>query len=119
MSRSARNSWRVKCTALALLLPALALGACAKSNDEAMAEKLAAAEAAAAKAIAAQKAAENAAAVAAASRPAPAPSPEPTPASNNLDNGESVDFSDPPHGGLVPVANDGSADVDASSYQGA
>ncbi|MEJ5975552.1 hypothetical protein WG901_02810 [Novosphingobium sp. PS1R-30] len=114
MSRSAGNSWRVRIAAVAMLLPMLTLGACAKSNDEAMNEKLAAAEAAANKAIAAQKAAENAAAVAAASRPAPAP--EPTPPPNALDEGDGSlsshgedvappsDFSDSSPSGFDPSA---------------
>ena len=74
MGRSAGNSWRVKAGAAAMLLPLLALSACAgSSHDEAMTEKLAAAEAAADKAIAAQHAAEKAAAAAASIHPAPAP----------------------------------------------
>jgi hypothetical protein len=74
MSRSAGNSWRAKAGAVAMLLPMLALSACANSGD-AMNEKLAAAEAAADKAIAAQHAAEKAAATAASIRPAPAAEP--------------------------------------------
>ena len=74
MSRSAANSGRVKAGAMAMVLPLLALTACA-DNDAAMNEKLAAAEAAAAKAIAAQHAAEKAAATAASIRSAPAPEP--------------------------------------------
>ena len=93
MSRSAGNSWRTKAGALAMLLPLLALSACAGgSHDEAMTEKLAAAEAAADKAIAAQHAAEKAAASAASIRPAPAP--EPTVAGDDAlsdnDDGEST-----------------------------
>jgi len=74
MSRSAGNSWRARLGALAMLVPFLALTACA-DNDAAMSEKLAAAEAAADKAIAAQHAAERAAATAASIRSAPAPQP--------------------------------------------
>lgn len=84
MSRSAGNPWR-KAGAAAMLLPLLALAACA-NRDDAMSEKLAAAEAAAEKAVAAQRAAEKAAAIAAGIRPAPAP--EPTVMS---DNGPSFD----------------------------
>lgn len=75
MSRSAGNSWRAKANAAAMLLPLLTLSACGNSNDQQMAEKLAAAEAAAEKAIAAQHAAEKAAATAASIRPAPAQAP--------------------------------------------
>jgi hypothetical protein len=74
MSRSAGISGRAKAGAVALLLPWLALSACS-SQEDAMAEKLAAAEAAAEKAVAAQKAAEKAAAALTAARPAPAPEP--------------------------------------------
>jgi membrane protein involved in colicin uptake len=75
MRRSAGKSWRAKASAIALLVPTLTLGACASQNDV-MAEKVAAAEAAAAKAVAAQQAAEKAAAVLTAN--APAPRAEPT-----------------------------------------
>lgn len=89
MSRSAGNPWRAKAGAVAMLLPFLALAACANRSD-AMDEKLAAAQAAADKAIAAQHAAEKAAASAASIRPAPAA--EPTVMadtdSSNVDDGE-------------------------------
>ena len=75
MSHPAGNPWRASAAAFAMLLPALALSACAKSDEEAMAAQLAAAEAAAAKAVAAQKAAEHAAAIATSVRPAPPPEP--------------------------------------------
>ena len=76
MSGSAGTSWRAMASAIAVLLPALALGACSSQSDV-MAEKVAAAEAAAAKAIAAQEAAEKAAATLA-NAPPPAPRVEPT-----------------------------------------
>lgn len=72
MSRWAKNSSRVRTGTIAML--AMALSACA-NNDDAMAEKLAAAEAAADKAVAAQHAAEKAAAIAAGIRPAPVAEP--------------------------------------------
>ena len=74
MSRSAGNSWHARAVAVAMLLPLLALSACANSSD-AMSEKLAAAETAADKAVAAQHAAEKAAATAASIRPAPVAEP--------------------------------------------
>lgn len=89
MSRSAGNSWHTKAGALAMLLPLLALTACASgSQDQAMSEKLAAAEAAANKAIEAQHAAEKAAAAAASVRPAPAPEPRMVSDISDSDNGD-------------------------------
>lgn len=74
MSRSAGISARAKAGVVAVLLPWLTLSACS-SQEDAMAEKLAAAEAAAEKAVAAQRAAEKAAAALTNARPAPAPEP--------------------------------------------
>jgi hypothetical protein len=112
MSRSAGNSWHTKAGALAMLLPLLALTACASgSQDQAMSEKLAAAEAAANKAIEAQHAAEKAAATAASVR---APAPEPTlmaPEENSLldeDNSASGDHGDVSHRDDDNSANFGS-----------
>jgi hypothetical protein len=98
MSQSAGVSRRVVTGAVAMLLPALGLGACS-SRDQVMADKLAAAEAAADRAIAAQHAAEKAAAAAAAVQPPPAPPPavvsdlpEPESDLGSGDEGPSADF---------------------------
>jgi membrane protein involved in colicin uptake len=98
MGRSAGMSWHARAAAVAMLLPVLALAACA-SKEDAMAEKLAAAEDAANKAVAAQQAAEKAAAAVLNGRPAPVAEPTvmadtPNENAGDGDDGDSGDNGD-------------------------
>lgn len=111
MSRPAGNSWRFKSAAIVMLLPMLALSACGQSNDEIMAEKLAAAEAAAAKAVAAQQAAEKAAMIAASSQPAP-----PVDTSPSFHDESSDDIpNEPDVASAEPAGDFGGTDVSGSN----
>ncbi|MCW1428047.1 hypothetical protein [Novosphingobium sp. JCM 18896] len=113
MSRPAGNSWRFRSAAIVMLLPMLALAACGQSNDEAMAEKLAAAEAAAAKAVAAQQAAEKAAMIAASSRPAPPVDSSPSFDGNSTDLPEAIN--EPDVASVEPAGEFSGTDVSGSS----
>lgn len=112
MGRSAGNSWRLRAGSLVMLAPMLALAACASQDDE-MAQKLAAAEAAANRAVAAQQAAEKAAASVRA-----APAPEPTVLADAWDKSDEDDESASPEISLGDESAAASPDGAAIPGQG-